>query len=240
MEYVFNASARRINSLVDRFGFSDYLEIGVRSGDTLFNVKAQQRTGVDPFFAFDICAHSSTPGLSLYPITSDAFFLGLDPSAKYDISLIDGLHTYDQTYRDILSTLHHSHQDTVIIIDDTIPCDAYSAHRDPATCLRLRGMNHNKDDGRWHGDTFKSVLLLLLFSPSLSIATIMDSGNPQTVVWRHSNRRPSIDYDKMNRLYNAVNSLALVDYFWLMDNLDIYNPCTEEDALEWISESFSD
>ncbi|MCX5946783.1 MAG: class I SAM-dependent methyltransferase [Cyanobacteria bacterium] len=231
--YEFNAASRRINKLISLLGYESYLEIGVRDGDTLFAVEAIHRTGVDPFFAFDIETKSAESGLDLHPKTSDKFFSNLEYSVKYDIVLIDGLHTYDQTYRDVLNALLHSHPKTVILIDDTVPCDVFSCLRDPNSCIQLRRSHGRIEDGRWHGDTFKTIPLLRLFNPDYRILTVVDSGNPQTFLWkplRHANPRS----EKTETAFKAVNTLAQCDYIWFLQNHDLYNPCSEEEAIEQI------
>jgi len=39
--------------------------------------------------------------------TSDEFFSTLRPSKRYDVAFIDGLHTFEQTYRDVINTFAH-------------------------------------------------------------------------------------------------------------------------------------
>jgi hypothetical protein len=52
--------------------------------------------------------------------TSDEFFATLRPSKRYDVAFIDGLHTFEQTYRDVINTFAHL-RSGVILIDDTVP-----------------------------------------------------------------------------------------------------------------------
>jgi len=229
-EYVFNASSRRLNTLINALGLESYLEIGVRSGDTLFSVEAPSRTGVDPFFNFSLEEHKDNPGLCLHQTTSDVFFSELDSSTNYDITLIDGLHTCDQTYRDLLNVLSHSHPRSIIVIDDTIPSDVFSTMRDSSMCTQLRSKYGNGDDGRWHGDTYKIIPLIILFQPLYRIATIVDNGNPQTIMWL-PNQRKFADANRQENAFEIVSALREFDYIKFLENISMYNPCSEADAI---------
>ena len=76
-----------------------YLEIGVFKGLTLKDVEIADCAGVDP--QFRVPAEELTgPSRTLVTDTSDAYFAGLDRSTVFDIVFLDGLHTFEQTYRD--------------------------------------------------------------------------------------------------------------------------------------------
>ena len=84
---------RRINALLGGIpGAHRYLEIGVNQGKTLEAVRARHRVGVDPNPRFDI--EDLPRGISFHTGTSDAYFAGLDPSARFDVVFLDGLHTF--------------------------------------------------------------------------------------------------------------------------------------------------
>ena len=40
-------------------------------------------------------------------MTSDEFFATLRRSKRFDVAFLDGLHTFDQTYRDMINTFAH-------------------------------------------------------------------------------------------------------------------------------------
>ena len=125
-------SVRRLNRLAEALSCRTYLEIGVNKGETFLDVNVASRVGVDPEFHFDWSLHHGKDGIRLHQCLSDTFFGSIDPATTYDLIFVDGLHTFEQTYRDILHALRHSHPGTVIAIDDTIPCDVFS------TCRSLR------------------------------------------------------------------------------------------------------
>lgn len=119
-------SARRINKLAAEVHARTYLEVGVQKGKTFFDVAIPQRIAVDPRFLFD-AQEFVKEGLSFQETTSDDYFSHLPSAEKFDIIFLDGLHTFEQTYRDLCNSLLHVHDRTLIMIDDTKPTDVFSA-----------------------------------------------------------------------------------------------------------------
>jgi hypothetical protein len=228
---ILQTSPRRLNRLAAALGCRSYLEIGVEMGQTLLQVRVEQRTGVDPQFKFDWEKHHGRDGMQLHACSSDHFFASLDPEVRYDLIFIDGLHTFEQTYRDIVHALRHSHPRTALLIDDTVPSDVFSSCRDQDQCLDLRAQFGNPNDNSWHGDTYKVVPLLCAFHCDLRLLTLKDGGNPQTLLWRPS--RP-LDEDALRTLQAmwAVQNLAAADYLWFLENTSLYNPVSEEEGLQ--------
>lgn len=240
------ASARRLNTIAQRLRCQSYLEIGVCTGTTFLAVEVEQRTGVDPEFSFDTTLHHDGERIQLLSKTSDQFFAELDPETKYDLIFLDGLHTYDQTYRDLNNALLHSHPGTVILIDDTWPCDVFSTQRDMGSAHTLRRRLTGSNDLRWHGDTYKIMPLIALCHPAHHYVTIVDRGNPQTLMWRpkpqtlaHNDKPPT--KDALLKPFLALENMSACDYLWFVNNRRLYHPTKELDALETLfSERSSD
>lgn len=217
-----NFSARRINALALKLGSRRYLEIGVSSGATFRDVQVLERTGVDPAFAFD--TNEIAGELTrLVPQTSDEFFAVEPQFPPYDIIFIDGLHTFEQVVRDFSNALLRSHRHSVLILDDTVPNDVYSAIPDHRATFRYRKAA-GIEDGSWHGDVFKSVFYIHDFWPSLNYRTISGSGNPQTLVWRANGmrRRP---------LFNNLERISRLTYFDLQEHIGVLQMVGEDDAI---------
>ena len=71
----------------------------------------------------------------------------------------------------------------MLLIDDTVPSDEFSAIPDQEASYRAR--EEAGLEGRpWHGDVWRVVMLLDRHHPELEWRTIVDEGNPQTLVWR--------------------------------------------------------
>jgi len=173
-------SPRRINFLIHELHLNSYLEIGLFEGETFANVKARRRYGVDPAPMFD--AAFSPRRSKLAVMTSDAFFSSIRPSLRFDVAFIDGLHTFEQGYRDVINTLTHLRAG-VIVIDDTVPSDEYSAIPDQDESYRARD-DAGLEGRPWHGDVWRVMTLLDRHHGELEWRTIVDEGNPQTLLWR--------------------------------------------------------
>jgi hypothetical protein len=226
-----DASApHRINEIAKRIGARSYLEIGVQSGKTFFNVELPLKVAVDPQFLFDYRKYQSNE-VQFYNCTSDNFFASLSSSTKFDLVFLDGFHTFDQTYRDFCNTLLCTHERSIIIIDDTMPNDYYSTLRSQDVCIyRRKHEAPGSSIGDWRGDVFKILLFLNLFHSSLGFVTINDNGPEQTVVCRKGEYKaldqfflPSISGDRYNLLLEYLYRLKSIDFNWLLENKDIFN-----------------
>jgi hypothetical protein len=217
-----NDAARRINALAKLLGSRRYLEIGVYQGQTLFDVEIAGRTAVDPGFAFDM-AERANDSIRFVEKTSDDFFLSEPVSSAYDLIFVDGLHVFEQVVRDFSNALLHAHPQTVLIIDDTVPNDVYSAIPDPNKTHAFRKAQGN-DCGWWHGDVFKLVFYIHDFWPGLNYRTIVGSGNQQTLVWR------SKDFPRQPR-FNNLERISRLSFFDLQDNFDVIRPLEEDEAI---------
>lgn len=221
-----SASVRRINSLAKRLESASYLEIGVRRGNTILNVNISHRVGVDPVFLFDFKA-TARAGLEFHQLKSDDYFAQLTKTTVFDIFFLDGLHTFEQTARDFLNSLKHSHPRSVWLIDDTRPRDVYSALPDMQRAIKYRELEAKSTNRSWHGDVFKTVFLIHDFMQGLNYRTIVDAGNPQTLVWQSDDA----DRQRVPR-FNSFEAISRLDYFDLLDNIDILRECTERNALD--------
>ena len=216
-------SARRINRVAQATGARTYLEIGVEQGSTFRAVTVPERTGVDPRFGFEseLEADAHT---RFEQVTSDRFFSTLSPEATFDFYYIDGLHTFEQTYRDVCNAILHSHHRTVLLVDDTQPSDVFSSLREQDRALRHRAESGGRSLA-WHGDTFKVIFAVHDFYPGLDYRTIVGSGNGQTLIWRSNLgwRAP---------FYDSLEAISRLDYFDALDQLDIMRCTSEDDAIE--------
>lgn len=162
---------------------SRYLEIGVESGRTLRDVKIQKKYAVDPYFHFNTFFPSRT--YRFYKTDSDSFFNKiLKSEIRFEIIFLDGLHTFEQTWKDLQNSLKFVANNSIIIVDDTIPIDESSSLPDQSACYKMRESLGNSHDLRWHGDVYKVVCALsFLKIPTINWATLTDQDNPKTVIW---------------------------------------------------------
>lgn len=216
-------TSRRINKLAQGLNAKTYLEIGVRHGRTFLKVQVPMRDGVDPEFAFDTNTHASD-STRLFPVTSDEFFVSPNVRRHYDLMFIDGLHTFEQTFRDFVSCLSLAHERSVLLIDDTVPSDIFSAIPDASQALKLRAASGSPSKA-WHGDVYKLVFAIHDFFPMLDFATVTDRGNPQTFVWRGTRKQP------FRPKFGSLEAISRTSYTDFVDNRKLLNLVTEEEAL---------
>lgn len=223
-------SARRIARIARHIGARSYLEIGVFRGKTFNSLQFERKVGVDPSFQFDV-ADFQRDGVEFHAVRSDEYFTSCGEKQQFDIVFIDGLHTFQQTFRDFCNSLACTHDRTVWLIDDVLPIDVYSAWPVEAEALKFR-RRAGGDGPQWHGDVYKVVFALHDFFPMFSYVTITGSGNPQAVVWR----APRRDFSP---LLNSLEAIERLTYFDLLNRLDVLNAKSEEAAFRdlqaWLS-----
>jgi hypothetical protein len=231
-----NSSSRRINAILELMPSpARYLEIGVETGQTFFEVSAEYKTAVDPTFCFDWKSEPPNNSIEYHEVTSDMFFSQVNHSIKYDLVFLDGLHTWDQTYRDFCNSLLVTHDKSIIILDDIFPCDVYSCNRDQAEAVLMRGFMTGDSSNAWHGDTYKVIPLIQAFHSSLSFCTIISDGNPQSVVWRSVSASKGDGFKPFFSDLSTLN-LAALDYIWFLQNQQSYGMMSEHDAIACVGD----
>ena len=96
-------------TLVKRFNYKSYLEIGVQSGANFRAIPCAHKVGVDPDPRSDANVR----------LTSDEYFQRY--TLKFDLIFIDGLHEHAQVRRDIENSLHVLNPGGTIVCHDLNP-----------------------------------------------------------------------------------------------------------------------
>jgi hypothetical protein len=139
-----------INSLIEKHNYKSYLEIGVNTpaqpGYNWPQIKVDLKHGVDPEVE------------TTFKMTSDEFF-EKHISQKYDFIFVDGLHIFEQCYRDIINSLNHLNDNGTIMAHDT----------SPSSEIAQRPV---RESGNWNGDVWKAILKLRLENENLEIVTV--------------------------------------------------------------------
>jgi|GEM_PF-430387 len=228
-------SVRRLNTLANAINAKTYLEVGVSRGDTFFSIDIADKTAVDPAFKFDWKA-AQTDTVVFNEVPSDEYFVGCDTSKKFDLIFLDGLHTFEQTFRDFCNSLAVAHDRTVWLIDDVVPTDPYAAWPDQLEGIRLRKKTFGLDVRGWQGDVFKVVFMIHDFFPMMSFRTINSRGNPQTLVWKapRTNFKP---------VFNNAEAISRLNFFDFQRHFDVMLPGMEPEILsaftDWFTKSGS-
>ena len=126
-----------INSLISKYNLKDYLEIGVEGGYNFSRINCEHKMSVDP----------QDLGYTTCKMPSDDFFRDISNDKKWDIIFVDGLHEYEQCYRDIVNAANHLEENGFIVCHDMNPI------------VENVGLPYPLDDyGMWNGDVYKSFI----------------------------------------------------------------------------------
>lgn len=170
-----------IQETINHIQAYSYLEIGVFSGSNFLNIRAPLRIAVDP----EILISKSQKIIEslknkyyfrnrnnrvvldkYFEMYSDRFFsTHTQVIQKYglDVVFIDGAHTYEQTYKDILNSLEFLNKRGVILMHDCNPNNWLSAiparSRDTAV-EKAYQLGIKKWSEEWNGDVWKAVVAI--------------------------------------------------------------------------------
>jgi hypothetical protein len=142
------------------FAPHSYLEVGIRSGDSIQLAKCPS-IGVDPEFAVNCELRGR---LWLVRTTSDEFFARPDPmsffdSGRIDLGFIDGMHLFEFALRDFINVERFAGVGSVAVFDDIFPTEAEQATRDRTTLA-------------WTGDVWKVLPVLRAYRPDLVLLPV--------------------------------------------------------------------
>jgi len=224
-------SSVRIQKLIDEMNYKSYMEIGVALGSTWRNVIADKKIAIDPKFTFD-WTNSALPGEDLYEVSSDDYFRNLPQKMEVDIAFIDGLHTFDQVVKDILNVISILSPNGVILLDDTVPIDKFSAMTDRLTAIASRkAIMGNKANLSWHGDVYKSLFFINDYMLRWDFVTIIDGGNPQTLLWR------SRSETNRKSIFNSLDQIQSMSFEQWVKIRHVLPESTESKAFKMFFES---
>lgn len=221
-------TSQRINSIANITGSESYLEIGVWKGETFAAVNMKGKHGVDPAPLFDYAGIIGDRD-SFSAKESDQFFVGNPPIDSFDIIFIDGLHTFEQAYRDFTNSICYSHKKTIWLIDDIYPSDYFSSLNSAADCFSSRN-ELGIEVQSWHGDVYKLGFLIHDFYPLFDFRLIVGNGNPQLIAIFNprKNFKPK---------WNSLEQISRLSYSHFLLNKTILNECNDDEALAFIAEA---
>jgi hypothetical protein len=137
-----------IQSLIDKYGYKSYLEIGTQKGVTFNGVQCETKVGVDP----------DDRGIKGVLVgTSDDFFK--HSTMKFDIIFIDALHHADQVEKDIVNSLKFLNEGGIVVVHDMLPTD------EPMQKVP-------REVKEWTGDGWKAFASIKAVSPDLEMQTV--------------------------------------------------------------------
>ena len=224
-----------IQRIIQEANFKTYLEIGTQSGKSLLPLKCKYKIAVDPDFCIPfekklkwLFKNPSNFRNKYFEETSDDFFNKrksmLQKKYRLDVVLIDGLHTFEASLRDVLNSLEYLNSEGVIIMHDCYPPNIASAKPansyDDALKLEIDGWTVE-----WCGDIWKTIVYLRRkFSDFLDVYVInTDYGLGIIRIKSEINRSLNIDkelFDEINKMqfeeimqdYETMTGLKDIDF----------------------------
>jgi hypothetical protein len=191
-----------LQNLLNLFPAPAYLEIGVDLGITFHAIEAVTKVAVDPKFGFD--ERPVRPAgctVAYHEVPSDTYFGTIITRAdRFDVIYLDGLHTFEQTLRDLINAVNFLSPHGVIVIDDVRPNSYPASLPEPADMRATKAFLGMDNDHAWMGDVYKLVFFIDTFFQQFSFATIEDNYG-QLVMWRDARSEvPLRDIDFFSRL----------------------------------------
>lgn len=215
--------AGRINYLVQKYQAQTYLELNVHQKKTFSLVAAPVKVMACPL-AQQAEGKAQAENATVLPLAPDAFFQQLAtpgsavraalekqvPSLLFDIIFINGEHSFAVSLRDFTNSLAYAHENTVFVLNATVPNSPYSALPD-----KKRALAYSRAAGlagaAWHGDVFKTVFAIHDLFPQYSYCTLAEEST-QTFIWRADDTR------KRAPLFGSLERIAALDYFGMLEH----------------------
>lgn len=207
---VFNRTAL-IKYLFEKKKFKSYLEIGHGQGHNWSKMGfIQNKKCVDPF----------TGPLEVIRKTSDAFFL--ENKETYDLIFIDGDHSAEQVYKDIVNSLKVLNAGGIILTHDNCPPE--KIHENYEAC----------------GTSWRTIPLLRI-RDDLDICVLNSDLGIGVIRKKENSNKFNVKEDDL--IYTAINQdksspdFSIFHYEWL-DNrrVELLNLLELNDFLKWIGE----
>lgn len=152
-----------IKKIIKNNNFKSYLEIGCDNDENFSQISIDKKIGVDPL-----------KGGTLR-MTSDEFFS--DNKISFDIIFLDGLHTYEQTIKDIKNSLKFLNENGVILVHDCLP-------------KKIWNQIVPRMYGHWNGDVWKAIVHARTFDYADTYTCKADHGIG--MIFKRRNKNPLI------------------------------------------------
>ena len=148
-----------IQKIIDNKDYKNYLEVGCDKDENFSKINIEKKIGVDPLQG------------GTQRMTSDDFFK--KNNEKFDLIFLDGLHTYEQTIKDIDNSLKFLNNHGVVIIHDCLP-------------KKIWNQIVPRVYGHWNGDVWKAIVHSRTYSYADTYTCIADHG--LGIIFKRKNR----------------------------------------------------
>jgi len=146
-----------IQKVIDKLGYTSYLEIGLDRGINWCGITCKKKVGVDPVIMIPkleygdfFCWGNET----IYRKTSDDFFASCGHPVA-DIVFIDGMHTFEQSAKDFHAASRRIAEGGLVLMHDTNPTSEIES-----MIYDTYMTEHPEYQGAWVGDVWKTIYAL--------------------------------------------------------------------------------
>ena len=181
-----------IKKIIKDNNYKNYLEIGCDNDENFSQVSIEKKIGVDPL-----------KGGTLR-MTSNEFFS--DNKFFFDIIFLDGLHTYEQTIKDIKNSLKFLNNNGVILVHDCLP-------------KKIWNQIVPRMYGHWNGDVWKAIVHTRTFDFADTYTCRADHGIG--IIFKRTNKNTI----KIN--HNNFKNLKFSEYY--NNHFEFMNPINHQD-----------
>ncbi len=216
-----------IQNIINKVKAKTYIEIGVRSGTVFLPIKVSNKIGIDPDYQIPRRAKLrylfTILNSKFLTMTSDIFF---DKYAdKYlkdgiDVAFIDGMHTYEQSLKDVGNCLKYLNKNGVIVLHDCNPVSKTGT----ITPIEL-AQKEIDYSGAWWGNVWKTIINLRSTRSDLNIFVVKEDHGLGIIIKDKAEGMlnysvqdiDELDYETLDN--NRIKMLNLKEFKYLDDIL---------------------
>jgi hypothetical protein len=146
--------------------------------------------------------------LPINRMTSDEFFE--TTTEKFDIIFVDGLHTFEQTLKDINNSLYHLNDNGIIVGHDMLPPSEWH-QRD----------SNEVEGGEWNGTCWKAIAYLRTTNYTIDIKTI-DTDWGMSIIRKGITNLYNKNFEEIDYNFYSLNKKELMNIISVDEFLKIY------------------
>lgn len=218
-----------IQKIIDKNKANTYLEIGVLAGDAFLRIKVKNKWGVDPHFIIEPLKKFRYYFKNPFNIFNEYFNMDSDTffhkeevrlaENGIDVALIDGLHTFSQSLKDVENSLKYLNKNGVVILHDCNPLSEAAAFQ-AESVSEVQKINPPGFTGIWNGDVWKTIVYLRSTRKDLRVFVldcdfgigVVTKGEPESLLNFSTEELLRLSYQDLSRDRQALLNLKDESY----------------------------